>query len=235
MPATEMQEIEMEMVHSMYEDGYEVHTLEPFPIYSVLLAVNSSDPPELRVTVSYPSEDYPGSAPCTAVAESVSKHRRVQVSAINSIVAGILEENIGMHTVVMALQQFQEFLMNFAEEEDKADLVRRGEQMEAAAGKHRDAAPADPTIRLGTAVTKELFAKWSADRAAERHRVMAEDKTIKATATGARLSGRQLWDNSVASAAWELFSENDGAEAVDFDTYDIHVADEQEEEEFDLS
>lgn len=225
------------MVEIMYEDMYEVITLDPFPVYTVSLTANSSDPPELRVTVTYPSEDYPLTAPCTAVAESISKNRRIQVSAINHTVAGILEENLGMHTVVMALQQFQEFLLNVTEEEDKADLIRRGEQLEAAATKHHDGAGPDPTIRLGTAVTKELFGKWSADRAAARLKAAAaEEKGVKVITSGAvKLTGRQLWDNSVASAAWELFTDNnDDAEAVDFDMYDVNEQ-EGEEEEYDLS
>lgn len=235
MPATEMQEIEMEMVKSMYEDHYQVLSLDPFPVYTVLLAIDASDRPELCITVSYPNEDYPSSAACTAVAESVSKHRRVQVTAINSTVAVTLEENIGMHTVVMALQQFQEFLINFAEEEEKAERNRRGEQMKEDEEKQNETVR-DPTIRLGVGVTRELFAKWSADRAAERSKALAkEEKAVKAVSITAKLTGRQLWDNSVASAAWELFSENDDGEAVDIDMYDIGNTEEDEEEDYDLS
>lgn len=222
MPATELQQMEMDMVESMY-DTFALVTADPTPEYTVLLAASENDPHELLITVKYPSEDYPETAPCEAVAESISKSRRVQTSNMNREVAAMLEENCGMHTVVMALQQFQEFLTSFAEEEEKADLIRRGEVLDAAAAAKRNPVAADPTIRLGMAVTKELFEEWSAKRKAERLKKLLAENNKKDKLVGSKLSGRQLWDNTVASAEWELFGEEgDGGdgEVLDFDTFD---------------
>eukprot|EP00796_Vickermania_ingenoplastis_P012920 gene12920-8777_t len=218
MPPTEMQQMEMDMVESMY-DTYELVSADPIPTYTVLLAASADDPHELQVTVSYPSAEYPDSAPCSVVAESISAKRRVQTASMNKEVATMLEENVGMHTVIMALQQLQEFLTVFAEEEEKAEVVRRGEAIEAAAVAKSNPIAADPTIRLGMAVTKELFDQWSAKRRAERMKTMlAEAKKEKSAAS--KLTGRQLWDSTEAA---------DDDEDLDFDTFASNA-----EEEYDL-
>lgn len=216
--------MEMDMVQSMY-DSYELVSEDPFPVYTVLLAASSDDPTELQVSVSYPNEEYPEAAPCVVVAESISKQRRVQVASINRDIAAMLEENVGMHTVVMALQQLQEFLTNFAEEEEKAELIRKGEAIEAAAvAKSNYVHTTDPTIRLGNAVTRELFAEWSSKRKAERAKKAAAEAAKNKKLNAGKLTGKQLWDNTVASAEWELFGGvadgEDGAEDLDFDTFD---------------
>lgn len=229
--ATEMQQMEIDMVQGMY-DTFEFLSEDP-PTYTVLMAPSVDDPAELRVTITYPVEDYPETAPCDVQIESISKNRRIQTAELSKLVTALCEENLGMHVVVLVLQTAQDFLCTNAEQEEKAELVRRGEALEAAAAK---TAP-DPTIRLGTAVTKELFYEWSRKHHAEKARRRAEAEAKRSQkASASALTGRQLWDSTLRSADWELFgaAETNAEEGavVDVD-YDLRN-DELNEEDFDF-
>lgn len=225
-----MQQMEMEMVQGMY-DTFTLLSDDP-PSYCVSLAATEDEPPQLKVTITYPTEEYPESAPCVVGIECIAKARRIQVGNITKQVATTCEENIGMHTVILVLQQIQEFVAHAVEEEEKADLVRRGEVMTAEAVKRSGPVEEDPTIRLGTAVTRELFDEWSRKHNAEKAKVRAEREKREAKVSASKLSGRQLWDNSLKSADWALFgaeNEEDGGEDVDFDAISG-----MDEDEFDL-
>ncbi|KAG5506754.1 hypothetical protein GH5_05968 [Leishmania sp. Ghana 2012 LV757] len=229
-PATEMQEMEMEMVQGMY-DTYE-HLSDDPPSYCVSLAATEEEPPQLKVIITYPTEEYPESAPCVVTVECIAKARRIQVGAITKQIATICEENIGMHSAVLVLQQVQEFLSRAFEEEEKADLLRRGEAIAAEAAKRTGAVEVDPTIRLGTAVTRELFEEWSRKHHAEKAKARAEREKKDVKVSASKLSGRQLWDNSLKTADWALFggeAEEDGGEDVDFGSIK-----DLDEDEFDL-
>ncbi|KAG5480367.1 hypothetical protein LSCM4_06133 [Leishmania orientalis] len=228
--ATEMQEMEMEMVQGMY-DTYE-HLSDDPPSYCVSLAATEEEPPQLKVIITYPTEDYPESAPCVVTVECIAKARRIQVGAITKQIATTCEENIGMHSAVLVLQQVQEFLSRAFEEEEKADLLRRGEAIAAEAAKRTGAVEVDPTIRLGTAVTRELFEEWSRKHHAEKAKARAEREKKDVKVSASKLSGRQLWDNSLKTADWALFggeAEEDGGEDVDFGSIK-----DLDEDEFDL-
>ncbi|KAG5480695.1 hypothetical protein CUR178_05830 [Leishmania enriettii] len=216
-PATEMQEMEMEMVQGMY-DTYE-HLSDDPPSYCVSLAATEEEPPQLKVIITYPTEDYPESAPCVVTVECIAKARRIQVGAITKQIATTCKENIGMHSAVLVLQQAQEFLSRAFEEEEKADLLRRGEAIAAEAAKRIGAVEVDPTIRLGTAVTRELFEEWSRKHHTEKAKARAEREKKDVKVSASKLSGRQLWDNSLKTADWALFggeAEDEGGEDVDF-------------------
>ncbi|KAG5479981.1 hypothetical protein LSCM1_06400 [Leishmania martiniquensis] len=228
--ATELQEMEMEMVQAMY-DTYERLSDDP-PSYCVSLAATETEPPQLKVLITYPTEDYPETAPCSVTVECIAKSRRIQVGAIIKQVAATCEENIGMHSAVLVLQQVHEFLARAFEEEEKADLLRRGELIASEAAKRAGAVEADPTIRLGTAVTRELFEEWSRKHNAEKAQARAELEKKEVKMSASKLSGRQLWDNSLKSADWALFegeAGEDGGEDVDFG-----AVEDFDEGEFDL-
>ncbi|EPY28490.1 RWD domain containing 1 [Strigomonas culicis] len=231
--ATDMQQMEIDMVEGMY-DTFELLSEDP-PTYTVLMAASADDPVELRVTITYPTEDYPETAPCDVQVENISKHRRIQTAEISKSVAALCEDNLGMHVAILVLQHAQEFLCHSAEQEEKAELARRGEAMEAAAGGGK-AAP-DPTIRLGTAVTRELFHEWSRKHHAEKEKRRAEAEAKRSQKVSAStLSGRQLWDNTLRAADWDLFGAADVAadEGADVDVdYDLRN-DELNEEDFDF-
>ncbi|KAG5506424.1 hypothetical protein JKF63_05927 [Porcisia hertigi] len=229
--ATDMQVMEMEMVQGMY-DTYELLSEDP-PSYCVFLTATEDEPPELKVTVTYETEDYPESAPCTVTVECIAKSRRIQVGAITKQIASTCEEHIGMHSVVLVLQQIQEFLAHTVEEEDKMDLLRRGETIAvAAAAKRAGAAQVDPTIRLGTALTRELFAEWSSKHNAEKAKALVEREKKDKKVSTSKLTGRQLWDNTLKSADWTLFgseAEGEGGEDIDFS-----AVNDVDEDDFDL-
>ncbi|GET88120.1 hypothetical protein, conserved [Leishmania tarentolae] len=227
--ATELQEMEMEMVQGMY-DTYELLSDDP-PSYCVSLAATEDEPPQLKVIITYPTEEYPESAPCVVTVESIPKARRIQVGAITKQLARTCEENIGMHSAVLVLQQVQEFLSRTVEEEEKAHMLQRGEERTAEAVKRTGAVEEDPTIRVGTAVTRELFQEWSLRRNEEKSKKQAEREKKEVKVSASKLTGRQLWDNSLKSADWALFEgeAEEDVENVDFDTMAC-----LNEEEFDL-
>lgn len=226
--ATEMQQMEMDMVQGMY-DSYKLLSEDP-PQYSVDLAASMEDPPELRVTITYSTEDYPESAPCAVAVENVSKKRRIPTGNLTKELTAACENNVGAHSVILLLQQAQEYLSNFAEEEEKADLVRRGEALNAAASTNLIE---DPTIRIGTAVTKDLFAEWSRKRLLEKSRARADRERQEKKDVGSKLTGRQLWDSTLKTADWELFG-GDGGVEEDAEDVDFDALRELDEGEYDL-
>ncbi|KEG12241.1 RWD domain containing 1 [Trypanosoma grayi] len=221
MPATEMQLMEMDMVQGMY-DSYELCSTEP-PTYSVLLAATADDAPELRVTIVYDTEDYPETAPPTVRLEHIAKNRRMQTTALTKEVEELCAEHIGMHSVISVLQRVQEHLTDYVATEEKAELQRRGDALSSAAAA---AAAPDPTLRIGTAVTRELFEGWSKKHMAEKLRLR---ETFEKKATG-KLTGRQMWDDTIKNADWELFDGSDGEQDADFYAT-AHAGDDDEEEE----
>ncbi|RNF03170.1 RWD domain containing 1 [Trypanosoma rangeli] len=209
MPATEMQSMEMDMVQGMY-DTYELSSLDP-PTYSVLLAPTADDPPELRVTIVYDSEGYPETAAPTVRLEHHAKHRRMQITTLAKEIENLCAEHIGMHSVISVLQRAQEYLTEYAVREENAELQRRGDVLAKAAASASTAAP-DPTLRIGTAVTCELFAEWSEKHMEEKQRARSvnEKKSTK-------LTGRQLWAGALKNTDWDLFDTDDGdGQNVDF-------------------
>nr|CCC89307.1 unnamed protein product [Trypanosoma congolense IL3000] len=225
MPATEMQQMEMDMVQGMY-DTYTLTSEDP-PTYSVLLAAADDEPAELRVTVVYDSEDYPETAAPTVRLEHLSKTRRMPTAALSKEIAELCEEQIGMHCVISVLQKAQEYLTEFAQMEEKAELQRRGE---ALAKSSVTAAAHDPTIRVGNAVTRELFEEWSQKRRVERLREReANEKKISG-----KLTGRQLWDAAIKNTEWDLFCGSDDEQDVDLSELGPVNEEELGDEEYDL-
>ncbi|RNF23183.1 RWD domain containing 1 [Trypanosoma conorhini] len=226
MPATEMQSMEMDMVQGMY-DTYELGGLDP-PTYSVLLAPTADDPPELRVTIVYESEGYPETAAPTVRLEHHAKHRRMQTTTLAKEIEELCAEQVGMHSVISVLQRAQEYLTEYAAMEEKAELQRRGDALAKAVAVASTAA-SDPTVRIGTAVTRELFAEWSEKHVAEKQRMRAVGEK-----KGTKLTGRQLWDGTLKNADWDLFaSDDDDDDGQDVEFYALAQA-EGEEMEFDL-
>ncbi|CCW59826.1 unnamed protein product [Phytomonas sp. EM1] len=227
--ATDMQLMEMDMVQGMY-DTYELLSTDP-PSYSILLAASADDPPELKVTVIYPSEEYPESSPCSITVESISKKRRIQTANLVKEIEATCSENIGVHVVALVLQEIQSFLTNNAQEAEKAELIRRGETLNRIATQSNPVKH-DPTITVGTAVTKELFEEWSRKHRAEKemlcsskakgeHTNSGGPKGVASGGASAKLTGRQMWDSTLRNTDWQLFGDaEDGDEDVDFEVFD---------------
>lgn len=235
--ATDMQQMEMDMVEGMYEN-YELLCDDP-PTYAVSLAASADDPPELKVTVCYQTDEYPEEGACTVSIDNISKHRRIQTAHITKVVTATCDDNIGTHVVILALQQIQAFLSDFAEEAERAELVRRGAAQEAAADKAHGVT-IDPTVKVGTAVTKELFAEWSRRRLGEKAKLRTEKEKALQRQLASKLTGRQLWDSTLRSADWELFGgggggddegedvDFDGIAELDSDDFDLGAEDDEE-------
>ncbi|KAG8342197.1 hypothetical protein TRVL_06974 [Trypanosoma vivax] len=219
-----MQQMEMDMVQGMY-DSYTLCSEDP-PTYSVVLAATEDGPQELRVTIVYDTEEYPESAVPTVQLEYIGKHRRMSTATLSKEIAELCEAQIGMHSVISVLQRVQEYLTEYAEMEEKAELARRGQALMSAAAATTTVVH-DPTIRMGTAVTRELFEEWNRKR---REQKLRESGGVNKT--NDKLTGRQLWDAALKSTEWELFESPDGGEQDDgLDVFDCPGA---EDEEYDL-
>lgn len=225
--ATEMQQLEIEMVQGMYPENY-IHVSDEPPTYAIGFCATADDPIELKLTISYPDATYPeeGGLP-SLVVENVSKDRRLPVERIRSELQAIAEEHAGMHCAVVLLQHCQDFLTTFVQEEEKVLLQKRGDAINAAS---TTVVAVDNTIRVGNAVTKENFLEWQKKHLGEKAAIKAEwmKKNFKESAS--KLSGRQLWDSTIRNADWELFDSGDG-DAVDLDDAGFEYALEEEEEE----
>mmetsp|Transcript_73608 Transcript_73608/g.85509 ORF Transcript_73608/g.85509 Transcript_73608/m.85509 type:complete len:240 (+) Transcript_73608:57-776(+) len=225
--ATEMQQLEIEMVQGMYPDTF-IHVSDEPPAYAIGFSASVDDPIELKLTITYSDPNYPeeGGLPALVV-ENMSKERRLPVEKIRSELQAIAEEHAGMHCAVVLLQHCQDFLTTFVQEEEKVLLQKRGDALSAAS---TTAVVVDNTIRVGNAVTKENFLEWQKKHLTEKAAVRAEllKKNFKESAS--KLSGRQLWDSTIRNADWELFDSGDG-DAVDLDDAGFEYALEEEEEE----
>lgn len=211
---TEMQVMEMEMVEGMYSEHFERLGDDPLT-YSVAFSASPDAPIELKLTVSYTDPAYPeeGGVPALVV-DNVSKERRIQTDKLAAELQAMAVEHSGMHCVVVMLQRCQEFLTTLAEEEDRAALQKRGDAMSAAS---TEKVVIDPTIRMGNAISRELFLAWQTKHLADKKAAKMELMKKFARESASKLTGRQLWDSTLRNADWELFGAEGDGEAVDLD------------------
>jgi hypothetical protein len=221
--ATEMQQMELEMVSGLYADTFAMVSEDP-PSYTVTLSATPDDPQELLVKVTYVSEAYPEEGPPPLFdMECISATRRFAVVQLAKDVAEAAAELSGVHCVLALLQRCQEFLTTSKEELDRAQLQKRGDAMTAAS----TITAVDPTVRMGNIVTRDLFEEWQTRHLAAKAILRAEqNKARKETAS--KLSGRQLWDTSLRQADWELFGEGGDAVNIDDAGFDFELADDDD-------
>jgi hypothetical protein len=219
--ATEMQQMEVDMIEGMYPDHYTALSADP-PSFAVTFSATPEDPQELRTIITYPDESYPEAGCPVLIIENISKDRRFPVHILKEELDAMAQENMGMHVVALMLQRSQEWLTAVVEEHDKVQLTKRGDAINAAAS--AGSAPVvDPTIRMGNAITRDLFEAWRAKHMDEKHARRAEEAKRTYKESVSKLTGRQLWDSTIRNADWELFGgvvEGD-AEDVDFDAADF--------------
>lgn len=213
------------MIVNMYECT-EILSEDP-PIYAVSLSASTDQPPELKVTITYPDEAYPESGPLQLEVESISKNRRIFTTSLKKELLEMAEQSIGDHCALNILQQAQDFLITAAEELDKAALVKKGEQMSANSTVQ---VTADPTIRMGNAISKELFLEWQ-KKHMEHKEALRAATTKNKKESASKMTGRQLWDSSLRNTDWELFGAEEGdAIGIDDAGFDYVLEDEEGEE-----
>ncbi|CUG67508.1 Hypothetical protein, putative [Bodo saltans] len=215
--ATEMQQMEVDMIEGMYPDHYTFVSADP-PSFAVTFSATPEDPQELRTIITYSDKSYPEEGCPTLTVENISKDRRFPVHQLKEELDSMAQQNMGMHVAALMLQRSQEWLTSVVEEHDKLQLNKRGEAISAAA--NAGSAPViDPTIRMGNAITRDLFEEWRIKHMDEKHARRAEEAKRTYKDTVSKLTGRQLWDSTIRNADWELFggaAEGD-EEVVDFD------------------
>ena len=211
MPASDDQQMEIDMIQAMFDTAFTLVSEEP-PQFTVDIANTPDDAPELVVRVEYPV-GYPDEVPPIINVECVAVSRRININKVQEEVRNLAEENVGMHSVTGVLQHVQAFLCQYLEDEEKALQVKRGKDLE---DKHKSTVKVDPTIRMGNSVTPELFMEWQKKHlAAKAIRKAAELKRLNKTNPNlGKLTGRQLWDRSLNEADWDLFA---GQEEGDMD------------------
>lgn len=210
-----MQQMEVDMIEGMYPDHYSTLSEDP-PCFSVTFSATPEDPQELRVTITYPDESYPEEGCPQLLLENISKDRRFPVHQLQEELDTLAQENLGMHVVVLMLQRSQEWLTTVVEEHEKQLLTKRGEALTAAASAGNNTV--DPTIRLGNAITRDLFEEWRTRHLVEKNARKAEEAKRNQKEMTSKLTGRQLWDSTIRNADWELFGAAEADdEDVDFD------------------
>ena len=220
MALTDDQQMEYDMLQAMYPEHLSEVTTDGatgLPTYHLDVSIDVDAPNELRMHVVLP-EAYPNEGTPVIRLESISTTRRIQTDALAKQLAAAAEENCGMHSVSVLLQTAQEFVRDMD------------------SGKHEETSEmeVDPTIRLGRAVTRDLFDEWRLKHRAEKDARNAAGLAKIAKAVAGKLTGRQVWDRTLKEADWELF--NGGAEVEDGDDidYDFDMGDEEDEGAFEL-
>lgn len=215
MSLTDDQQMEYDLLTAMYpEHVSEVRAdgKSGLPQYHIDVSVEIDTPTEIRLTLTLPAE-YPAEAVPQIQVESISTTRRVQTAALLTQLKTSAEENLGMHCGAVLLQAAQEFMRD----------------LDSGNKKEEDAVEVDPTIRLGHAVTRELFDDWRLKHRKEKDEKLAiEEKKLNAAKAG-KLSGKQLWDKTIKEADWELFGGE--ADAEDGEDIEYDFADEGDEPE----
>lgn len=223
MPLTDEQQMEIDMISAMYGDTFEMLGDEP-PSYKVLIATSPEEAPELGVTVTYPV-DYPESSGPAVLVENVGTRRRILTDKLSAELNRIAAENAGTLCATILVQRCQEFLVEL-------------DSAEAAASADKKEELVDPSIRMGTSVSREVFEEWAAKhREKKAIRRAAEAKAEEARhKTASKLTGRQLWDSTIKNADWALFGEEEGdvvdldAAGYEFEAHDDEAVDEAQYE-----
>lgn len=218
--------MELDLIRAMFPDGAvsEVHACtkhDNLPAFTVQIARENDAPNEIALTVAYPP-GYPEEQTPFFILECVSSTRRIPLDALLQDLQTIAAENSGTHCVSPAVQKCQEFLFDF---DAAADKAKKSDDKKV---------DIDPTIRLGTPLTAELFNEWKERRAMMRGGGAAAiaTATAAAAAKSQRLTGRQMWDATLKNADWALFKDGEGgATADDDDGEDIDYTFGEEEEE----
>eukprot|EP00672_Neobodo_designis_P009362 CAMPEP_0174855218 /NCGR_PEP_ID=MMETSP1114-20130205/32727_1 /TAXON_ID=312471 /ORGANISM="Neobodo designis, Strain CCAP 1951/1" /LENGTH=228 /DNA_ID=CAMNT_0016089953 /DNA_START=82 /DNA_END=768 /DNA_ORIENTATION=+ len=209
------QQMEYDMLQAMYPEhlsDVSENAAVGLPCYSLEVTNDHDEPAEIRLIVTLPPE-YPSEGAPRIAVESISTTRRVQTEALLTQLKAAAEENAGMHCVAVLLQTAQQYMQDLdshanRKEEETTDL--------------------DPTIRLGRAVTAELFAEWRAAHRAEKDEKIAKANAKHLKALAGKLTGRQLWDKTIKDADWQLFAGD--AEADDGDDIEYEFGDDDDEE-----
>ena len=173
--------------------------------------------------------------------ESISTVRRVQCEPLRKELVTVAEENAGMASITNLFEHAKEWLSSLKsrEEQAKSQATEKSWEAEKAKG---PGVVADPTIRMGRMVTSELFYEWLEEFKAEKAALREKElKKLKKHKEESKLTGKQMWDQSIKQTDWSLFKgdkdtdkeggaavEDDEEEDIDFDMYDV---DEEEEEE----
>lgn len=208
------------MLMAMYPEHLSevsVHPATGLPGYTLEVTNHPDEPAEIRFTVLMTPE-YPSEGPPKLTIESISTTRRVQTEALLTQMREAAEENTGMHCVSVLLQTAQQFMTDLDSQANKKDE----EQSEI-----------DPTIRLGRAVTADLFAEWRAAHRAAKDEKIAKENAKHLKALAGKLTGKQLWDKTIKDADWQLFAAE--ADAVEGDDIEYDFDEDAEDEEYDLS
>jgi hypothetical protein len=209
--ASDMQQMEIDMVAGLYADTFTVIGEDP-PCYAVTLSATPEDPQELLVRVTYVTDEYPEAGPPPRFeVESISSSRRIAVGPLLKDLEEAMAELPGIHCVVAMLQRCQEYVTQTKEDLERQQLQRKGEALAAASTVNT----VDPTVRMGNIVTRELFEEWQGKHLAAKAALRAEQNKLRRE-TASKLSGRQLWDTTLRQADWELFGA-EGGDAVNLE------------------
>eukprot|EP00759_Apiculatamorpha_spiralis_P038507 PhF_6_TR37663/c0_g1_i2/m.56047 len=176
-----------------------VNTLEPPVRFTITLQ------PYIQVRFEFPP-GYPDTEPLDISVSLLKRTKNLQqgIKALEADLAELSQQLIGSPSALMLLSRCQTFTEDGGEKAAGATQVQD------------DGDDVDPTIRVGTTCTMEVFQAWKekfdaemAARAAATPTTAPSSTAGAVGATGKRPTGKQMFESSLKNADWSLFDGED--------------------------
>jgi hypothetical protein len=201
-------------------------SMRSFPCLRVLVARETGVPPELVLWFGFHDASYPGGG------EASIPHIKVELEPNAPINHRPEEFETRAKEVALAEggqmclnQVYQSCVDGLVAAEEAKERAASGAAAAAADAVAAAGAAADPTIRIGNMMTSEVFVAWKTEFDAERARRAAKESAAAAKRADSpnkvRLTGKQMWDQTLKSADWKLFERVEGQDGDDDDAEDI--------------
>ena len=228
------------------EDSSCPPALREIPSVRILVAKAMDVQPELVLWIGFHDSNYPGQGgeECVPKIEVLLeenapiKHRP---EAFTEMAREAAKAEGGQMCINQVYQRIVDGMLEAEEAEAKKAAAKAGGKDDGDA----HSGFVDPTIRLGTQLTPEVFKEWKAKFDAENAAKKLKQMGKKAIAEAAaqqdakkmKLTGKQMWDQSIKNADWELFekagSGNTGDDDDDGEDIDFVFGDDDDEDEND--
>jgi hypothetical protein len=225
-------------------------SMRKFPTVRILVTRAIDMPPELVLWLGFHDSNYPGNGgeECIPLIQ-IEREENAEIKHRPEMFTEMAITAAKAEAGQMCINQVYQRIVDGMAEADETAAKKAGNDARSAAEREIEAANVDPTIRIGTQLTPEIFKEWKAKFDAERlaklkkgdgaKKVSLADAAAAASAASSgtdsskkvRLTGKQMWDQTMANADWKLFAGEADGEEEDIEDIDFVFEDEEDEDE----